>query len=307
MENSNNNNESSKYDNDAEDDGINNLTKIPEGKYITFKEEVDDDINNTKQYFQEGKYTDDTTTNTNNTRINKKPKSIDINDINNRRIDYENEQVGMKTTNSILIEQQKVVVSPSGKVKMTLDRQILYKAVSYIYSKIVTPNEEGGLKDWIKEKAIHFSTPYKEEHFILATEIHKEYESLIETHLYQFCEEENIDYKDFYATLVQAKTVSGMSKTINMLLASASYKKFYKLMHRKWKEYYKDYSDTNNNNSEKIADIEDKNNNRRGSLSPHHVKIVEYNNVNNLLSSSLCRNNNDDDDDDMKPMMNSKK
>ena len=171
----------------------------------------------------------------------------------------------------------------------------------------VTPNEEGGLKDWIKEKAIHFSTPYKEEHFILATEIHKEYESLIETHLYQFCEEENIDYKDFYATLVQAKTVSGMSKTINMLLASASYKKFYKLMHRKWKEYYKDYSDTNNNNSEKIADMEDKNNNRRGSLSPHHVKIVEYNNVNNLLSSSLCRNNNEYDDDDMKPMMNSKK
>ena len=54
-ENSNNNNESSKYDNDEEDDGINNLTKIPEGKYITFKEEVDDDINNTKQYFQEGK------------------------------------------------------------------------------------------------------------------------------------------------------------------------------------------------------------------------------------------------------------
>ena len=68
MENSNNNNESSKYNNDAEDDGINNLTKIPEGKYITLKEEVDDDINNTKQYFQEGKYTDDTTTNTNNPR-----------------------------------------------------------------------------------------------------------------------------------------------------------------------------------------------------------------------------------------------
>ena len=83
-------------------------------------------INNTKQYFQEGKYTDDTTTNTNNTRINKKPKSIDINDINNRRIDNENEQGGMKTTNSILIEQQEVVVSPSGRVKMTLDRQILY-------------------------------------------------------------------------------------------------------------------------------------------------------------------------------------
>ena len=47
MENSNNNNESSKCDNDAEDDDINNLTKIPEGKYITFKEEVDDvDYNN---------------------------------------------------------------------------------------------------------------------------------------------------------------------------------------------------------------------------------------------------------------------
>ena len=28
----------------------------------------------------------------------------------------------------------------------------------------------------------------------MATEIHKEYESLIETYLYQFCEEENIDY-----------------------------------------------------------------------------------------------------------------
>ena len=55
------------------------------------------------------------------------------------------------------------VVSPSGRVKMTVDRQLLYKAVGHVYSKLVMPGEEGGLKDWIQGKCVHFSTPYKEE------------------------------------------------------------------------------------------------------------------------------------------------
>ena len=43
------------------------------------------------------------------------------------------------------------VVSPSGRV-MTVDRQLLYKAVGHVYSKLVMPGEEGGLKDWIQGK-----------------------------------------------------------------------------------------------------------------------------------------------------------
>jgi hypothetical protein len=180
---------------------------------------------------------------------------------------------------------EQVVVSPSGHVNMTFDRHMLYKAVSYIYSKLVTPAEEGGLKDWIKDHCIHFSTPYKEEHFILATEIHKQYESLIEEHLCQFCQEENVNLKVFYATLVQAKTVSGMGKTIDMLLASASYKKFYKLMHRKWKEYYGTIDNSNNNNANECG-ITTSSSSRRGSLSPHHVKIVD-NGCNNGQGNSI--------------------
>ena len=51
------------------------------------------------------------------------------------------------------------------------------------------PGEEGGLKDWIKGKCVHFSTSYKEEHFILATEIYNEYELLVEKSLVEFCAE----------------------------------------------------------------------------------------------------------------------
>ena len=159
-------------------------------------------------------------------------------------------------------EHADAVVSPSGRVKMTVDRQLLYKAVGYVYSKLVMPGEEGGLKDWIKEHCIHFSTPYKEEHFILATEIYNEYELLVEKSLVEFCEEENIDFKQFYSALVQAKTAEGMGKTIDMLLASASYKKFYKLMHRKWKEFHQNSRDKLGHNSP------------TSSLSPHSVKIV---------------------------------
>ena len=38
------------------------------------------------------------------------------------------------------------VVSPSGRIKMTVDRQLLYKAVGYVYSKLVMPGEDGGQK-----------------------------------------------------------------------------------------------------------------------------------------------------------------
>eukprot|EP00944_MAST-04C_sp_MAST-4C-sp1_P009723 g9723.t1 len=157
------------------------------------------------------------------------------------------------------------VVSPSGRVKMTVDRQLLYKAVGHVYSKLVMPGEEGGLKDWIQEKCVHFSTPYKEEHFIMATEIYNEYELLVEKSLVEFCAEENIEFKEFYSALVQAKTAEGMGKTVDMLLAAASYKKFYKLMHRKWKEVY-------GSNREKIEQSSP-----NSSLNPHSVKIMGKN------------------------------
>ena len=99
----------------------------------------------------------------------------------------------------------------------------------------------------------------------MATEIYNEYELLVEKSLVEFCAEENIEFKEFYSALVQAKTAEGMGKTVDMLLAAASYKKFYKLMHRKWKEVY-------GSNREKIEQSSP-----NSSLNPHSVKIMGKN------------------------------
>ena len=56
-------------------------------------------------------------------------------------------------------------------------------------------------------------------------------------------------------------------------------------MHRKWKEYYGTIDNSNNNNANECA-ITTSSSSRRGSLSPHHVKIVD-NGCNNGQGNSI--------------------
>ena len=92
-----------------------------------------------------------------------------------------------------------------GRVQMTQDQQLLHRAVGHLYSKIIQPKEENGWLEWFEGNCMKFEVKKKSEHGLIYTELHKEYESMVETALIEFIAKEGIkDQDELYTRIFRA-------------------------------------------------------------------------------------------------------
>ena len=127
-----------------------------------------------------------------------------------------------------------------GRVQMTQDQQLLHRAVGHLYSKIIQPKEENGWLEWFEGNCMKFEVKKKSEHGLIYTELHKEYESMVETALIEFIAKEGIkDQDELYTRIFRATKEKKYEATVNLLLAAADYKKFVALMKRKKRQLLK--------------------------------------------------------------------
>lgn len=127
-----------------------------------------------------------------------------------------------------------------GRVQMTQDQQLLHRAVGHLYSKIIQPKEENGWLEWFEGNCMKFEVKKRSEHGLIYTELHKEYESMVETALIEFIAKEGIkDQDELYTRIFRATKEKKYEATVNLLLAAADYKKFVALMKRKKRQLLK--------------------------------------------------------------------
>ena len=128
-----------------------------------------------------------------------------------------------------------------GRVELNADQQLLHRAVGHLYSKIIQPREEGGWSEWFQEHCVIFDVKKKSEHNLAYTELHKQYEVMVETALVEFTKQEGIDdFQEMYMRILSAIDDKKFESTVNLLLAAADYKKFVALMKRKHRKYIKE-------------------------------------------------------------------
>ena len=127
-----------------------------------------------------------------------------------------------------------------GRVQLTQDQQLLHRAVGHLYSKIIQPKEENGWLEWFEGNCMKFDVKKRSEHGLIYTELHKEYESMVETALIEFTAKEGIkDQDELYTRIFRATKEKKYEATVNLLLAAADYKKFVALMKRKKRQLLK--------------------------------------------------------------------
>ena len=144
-----------------------------------------------------------------------------------------------------------------GRVSLTKDQQLLHRAVGHLYSKIIQPSEEGGWSEWFQEHCIKFDVKKKSEHALGYTELHKQFEAMVESALVEFTAQEGIeDAQDLYTRILNAKDDKKFESTVNLLLAAASYKKFVALMKRKHRQLIKQGATQRVRNTEKMQEQE---------------------------------------------------
>ena len=124
-----------------------------------------------------------------------------------------------------------------GRTRLSDDQKLLHRAVGYLYSKIIQPEEEGGWKEWFDKNCVEFDVAKKDttqvgrSHKLIYSQLHKEYEVMVESALCEFVKKEGInDAQDLYMRIYNAQ--EEMESTVNLLLAAADYKKFVSLMKR---------------------------------------------------------------------------
>ena len=145
------------------------------------------------------------------------------------------------TSSSTAGSKSSLGASHVGKISLTKDQQLLHRAVGHLYSKIIQPKEEGGWSEWFLQHCVKFDTKKKSEHGLQYTELHKEYELMVETALVEFTAQEGIDdAQDLYERILHAKDDKKFESTVNLLLAAADYKKFVNLMKRKHRKIIKE-------------------------------------------------------------------
>lgn len=148
------------------------------------------------------------------------------------------------TTTTAASKTTDLGASHIGHVSLTSDQQLLHRAVGHLYSKIIQPKDEGGWLEWMNEHCVKFDVRKKSEgggeHSLLYTELHKEYEEMVEAALVEFTAQEGIkDHEELYLRIFRAKDDKKFEKTVNLLLAAANYKKFVALMKRKHRMFKK--------------------------------------------------------------------
>jgi hypothetical protein len=131
-----------------------------------------------------------------------------------------------------------------GRVALSEDQKLLHRAVGFVYSKIIQPEEEGGWSGWFERNCGEFDVAARDgsqvgrTNKLVYSELHREYEGMVERALAEFVEEEGIDdAQDLYMRIYGAQ--EEMADTVNLLLAAADYKKFVSLMKRRRKKQLK--------------------------------------------------------------------
>jgi hypothetical protein len=129
-----------------------------------------------------------------------------------------------------------------GHVSLSEDQRLLHRAVGHLYSKIIQPRYEGGWADWFQEHCIKFDVKKNNsEHSLIYSELHREYETMVEAALLEFTAKEGIDNaQDLYRRILHAQDDPKFERTVNLLLAAADYKKFVSLMKRKHRSWIKE-------------------------------------------------------------------
>ena len=124
------------------------------------------------------------------------------------------------------------------------DQKLLHRAVGHLYSKIIQPEEEGGWSEWFEMNCKEFDVSKRDgsqvgrTNKLIYSELHREYEQMVESALSEFVKKEGIDdAQDLYMRIYSAQ--EEMESTVNLLLAAADFKKFVSLMKRRRRKQLK--------------------------------------------------------------------
>ena len=108
---------------------------------------------------------------------------------------------------------------------------LLQRAVSCVYTTIIKPAEEGGIKDWMHEHCLAFTDAA--EHRMEYTALFEDYEEKMEAALQAFARQEGLSTREVYERFSDGKGESiGTDNNVQLLLAATNYAKFVKLMRR---------------------------------------------------------------------------
>ena len=119
---------------------------------------------------------------------------------------------------------------------------MLRRATAFMYRKMVAPPEERGFRDWFDDNCHVFEGAEKgDEQKLEYYQLYQEYEGLVETALVEFCAQEDIESPAALYSMIDtvyegdatARESKAAGKSIEMLLAAASYKKFVAMMLRR--------------------------------------------------------------------------
>ena len=113
-----------------------------------------------------------------------------------------------------------------GKLKATAEQQLLHRAIGAVYQKLLH-----GLDTFVEA---HFGSflvpPGVKEHRLEWTQLHQDFERLVEVALEAFCETEGLTVREFSSRVSEAADDERGQKMVGLLLGASSYTKFVKLL-----------------------------------------------------------------------------